>query len=90
MTNLSQAEATEHHDRVWNEILRLRERFAQRPQPEKKRLAQLEKLLPKLKRLEKGAALSQPGHKGEALGKISDDEQKLLAGLQPAEPKKKK
>ena len=87
MTNLSEAEAAAHHELVWDEILRLRERFAQRPVPEKKRLAQLEKLLPKLKRLEKGAALSQPGHKGEALGKISDDEQKLLSSLQP---KKKK
>ena len=81
MTNLSQTEAVEHHERVWNEIQRLRERFAQRPPAEKKRLGQLEKLLPKLKRLEKGAALTQPGHKGEALGAITADETKLLESL---------
>jgi len=89
MTTLpSQAEAAEQMSRVMDEISRLRDRFSQRPLPEKRRLGQLEKLLPKLKRLEKGHALSQPDHKGEALGPISDDEQKLIAELMPKTKKK--
>jgi hypothetical protein len=76
-------EVTEQLSLVMDEISRLRERFSQRPLPEKRRLGQLEKLLPKLRRLEKGAALSQPGHKGEALTPISADEQKLIAELTP-------
>lgn len=89
-TTLSQTEAGEQASRVMDEIARLRDRFSQRPLPEKRRLGALEKLLPKLKRLEKGHALALPGHKGEALKPISADEQKLIAELMPAEKEQKK
>jgi len=89
-TTPSQTEAADQVSRVMDEIARLRERFSQRPMAEKRRLGQLEKLLPKLKRLEKGHALALPGHKGEALRPISADEKKLIAELMPAEKKEAK
>ncbi len=84
MTLPSQEEATEQFARVFDEIQRLNERFAQRPQAEKKRLGQLQKLLTKLRRLKNGNPLKTDGHEGEQLDPISADERKLLESLTPS------
>ena len=86
MTLPSQEEATEQFARVYDEIQRLNQHFAQRPQAEKKRLGQLQKLLTKLRRLKNGNPLKSDGHEGERLEPISAAEQKLIASLAP--PKK--
>lgn len=61
---------------AWNEVERLRERFAMRRLEEKKRVGSLERLIPKLKRLSKATA----GGSGDEL---NAEEQALLESLKP-------
>lgn len=73
---LTQAEATEHLERAWNEATRLQERFSQRPKVEKKRLGVLQQVVPKLKRLAKGSASPADA--------VTQDELAVLETLVPA------
>jgi ribosomal protein S15P/S13E len=75
MTNPSATEAAEHLERAINEAQRLGQHFSQRTKDEKKRMAHLQQLVPKLKRLAK----SLPIEKG-----LSADEQQVLDSLKPA------
>jgi hypothetical protein len=81
MSLLSQTEATSHLAVVTNEIDRLRERFQMRPILEKRRMAALEALAPKLHRLVKGT-----GYETDAL---SPKDTALLASLAPKAVEKK-
>lgn len=74
MTRLTPDEARVALSRAWNEVERLRERFAQRRLEEKKRVGALERLIPKLKRLTKAP-------NGSNQEDISVDEQTLLDSL---------
>lgn len=76
----TQTEATAHLAVVTNEIDRLRERFQMRPLPEKRRMAALEALAPKLHRLVKGT--------GYETDTLSTKDSALLASLAPASAKK--
>jgi ribosomal protein S15P/S13E len=75
MTNPSPAEAAEHLERAINEAQRLGEHFSQRTKDEKKRMAHLQQVVPKLKRLAK----SLPVEKA-----VSAEEQRVLDSLKPA------
>ncbi|MBX7097289.1 MAG: hypothetical protein K1X89_06240 [Myxococcaceae bacterium] len=73
---LTQAEATEHLERAWNEASRLQLHFSQRPKVEKKRLGLLQQVVPKLKRLAKGSASPADA--------VTQDELAVLQTLVPA------
>ncbi len=79
MPNLSAAEAAEQLDRAITEAQRLGEHFSQRTKDEKKRMSQLQQLVPKLKRLARSQALDK---------QLSTDEHKVLESLKPAPPAK--
>ncbi len=70
-------EAEEALARATDEIQRLTERFAQRPKEEKKRLGQLQQLVPKLKRLRNPAPAAKEFQ-------LSNEDRKVLASLAPA------
>jgi ribosomal protein S15P/S13E len=74
MPNLNAAEATEQLARAITEAQRLGEHFAQRTKDEKKRMSQLQQLVPKLKRLARSQALDK---------QLSADEHKVLESLKP-------
>lgn len=74
-TTLTQKEAAAHLERAWAEAERLQDKVTFRPQNEKKRLGVLQKVLPKLKRLAKGAATEADA--------VTKDELAVLAALQP-------
>ena len=75
MTNPSQDESVEHLSRAIDELQRLSQQLPQRSKPEKKRLSQLQELVPKLKRLARS-----PSAEGVA---VSKEELDLLASLKP-------
>ena len=75
---LTQAEAVAHLERAFNEARRLQDRFSFRPQHEKKQLAVLQRVLPKLKRLARGAASPQDA--------VKPDELAALEALKPPAP----
>jgi hypothetical protein len=79
----SEAEAAQHLAQAWEEIRRLRERFSQRSKDEKKRMGQLERLVPKLKRLAKPLAVAHVVPDVAQADSISDEEQQLLDSLKP-------
>ena len=60
--------------RAWNEVERLRERFAMRRLEEKKPVGSLERLIPKLKRLAKASA-------GSSGDELNAEELALLESL---------
>ena len=83
MTVLSQTEAADHLARAKAEIGRLKERFPQRPKDEKVRMGQLERLVPKLKRLAKPLAVTRLAPDVDQPDTLTEQEQKLLASLVP-------
>lgn len=78
MTTPTPVELTEDLSRAWAESQRLREHLAQRSKPEKKRMAVLDRLVPKLKHYLKPGAVLPPNA-------ITTEEQALLASLRPAQ-----
>ena len=74
MANPTAAEAAQHLETAIAEAQRLAEHFSQRSKDEKRRMSQLQQLVPKLKRLAKSQAIEKP---------LSAEEQKVLESLKP-------
>ncbi len=83
MTIPSAAEAEQHLERASNEVARLFPDFSQRSRADKKRMALLEKLVPKLKRLAREDALARTKPEFAARDDISEAEMAVLQSLIP-------